>query len=174
MAQRVLERKLGRLGVGADLALVHHRALVLEQELDRVLNRENVARCALVAVIQHGRQGGAFAGAGGAHHQHQAPFFHDQFAQDHGHRQRGQRRNIHRDEADHRRKGAALAHGTDAEPAHTRQRPAHVELIHFFQFFDAVWRQYFCQQMKRRIGRKNLAVDGHALPIDPDQRGRVG
>ena len=43
LAQRVLQRDLERLGVGADLALVHDRLAIMEDELDRVLEREDVA-----------------------------------------------------------------------------------------------------------------------------------
>ena len=45
MAQHVAQRALERGGVLTDLALVDHRAPVLVQELDRVLDRDDVLAC---------------------------------------------------------------------------------------------------------------------------------
>ena len=42
--QRRAQRPVERLGVDADLALVHDRPLVLVQVLDRVFDRDDVAR----------------------------------------------------------------------------------------------------------------------------------
>src|SRR5581483_159395 len=66
LAQRILERGLERLGVGADLALVHDRLAALENELDRVFERQDVARHAAVAVVEERSKRSRFAGAGGA------------------------------------------------------------------------------------------------------------
>jgi hypothetical protein len=160
-------------GVGADLALVDHRLLVLEQELDRVLDGEDVARDLLVAVVHHRGQRGALAGAGGAHHQQQAALFHDQVAQDHGHAERLQRRDVGGDVADDGGVGAALAHGRKAEVAHALDRLRHVQLAGLFELGDAARRQHFGQQRLGGVRRQQLVVDRHALPVDLDQRRRV-
>jgi hypothetical protein len=64
-------------GVGADLALVDDRHLVLEQIFDRVFDGQDVARAVLVAVVQHRGDGGGLARAGGADDQHQPALLHD-------------------------------------------------------------------------------------------------
>ena len=56
-------RERGR--VEADLALVHDRLLVAVQVLDRVLDRDDVARRS-VDVVDHGGERGRLAGPGGA------------------------------------------------------------------------------------------------------------
>ena len=58
--------------VGAHLALVDHRSLVIVHVLDRVLDREDVARPLLVDSVDHRGEGGALSRAGRAHHKHQS------------------------------------------------------------------------------------------------------
>jgi hypothetical protein len=79
-AERIAERIPGAvaLRVHADLALGDHRALVVVQEFDRVLEREDMSRRIAVAVVDHRRQGGRLTGARGAHHNDQAVLLHDQ------------------------------------------------------------------------------------------------
>ena len=174
LAQRVLECGLQRLRVTADLALVHDRFLVLELVFNRVFDRENVPGELLVAAVDHRGQRGALARAGGAHHQDEPALFHDQFAQDGRQAQRVEFGDVLRDEADHHRITATLAHGADAKSAHTAQGHAHVELAGFFQLFDAVRGRHLGQQVARGIGRQDLVVDRHAFAVDLDQRRRVG
>src|SRR6185312_6694502 len=74
-----------RPGVGfriePDLALVDDRALVRMQELDRILDRHDVVRGALVAVIDHRRDRGGLARAGRADQEDEPAFEHDELAQ---------------------------------------------------------------------------------------------
>ena len=60
------------LRVGADLALVHDRGLVLVEELDRVLDRDDVHRLALVDRVDHRRERRRLTGAGRARHEDEA------------------------------------------------------------------------------------------------------
>ena len=53
LAQHVLQRAREPVRVGADLALVHDAALVLVQELDRVLDRHDVALALGVDDVDH-------------------------------------------------------------------------------------------------------------------------
>ena len=53
LAQRVHERRLRARRVGADFALVDHRALVGVQDLDRVLDRDDVGLARRVHVVDH-------------------------------------------------------------------------------------------------------------------------
>ena len=79
LAQGVLECDVEAFRIRADFALVYDRLLVLENELDRVLQRKDMAGLALVAIVDHRRQGGGLARAGCPHHQDQAALGHDHF-----------------------------------------------------------------------------------------------
>src|SRR5262249_5638360 len=71
LAQRGPQRRGERLGVGADLALVHQAVLGLVHELDRVLQRDDVLLPRRVDQVDHRGQRGGLAGAGGAGDQDQ-------------------------------------------------------------------------------------------------------
>jgi hypothetical protein len=71
LPQDVLQRCLEALGVGADLALVHHAALVLVQVLDRVLDRDDVLVPLGVDLVDHRRERGRLARARRSGHKHE-------------------------------------------------------------------------------------------------------
>ena len=127
-----------------------------------------------VAAVDHRRQRGGLARARGPHQEDEPALFHDHVAQHLGQAQRVELGNLLRDETDHHRVAATLAHGTDAEPAHTVERHTHVELAGFFELFDAVRRHHFGQQVAWGVERQDLVVDRHAFAVDLDQRRRVG
>ena len=56
LAQRVLERLLERVGVGADLALVDHAQLVRMQILDRIFDRQDVLAGLAVDLVDDRRE----------------------------------------------------------------------------------------------------------------------
>ena len=64
LTQRAAQRPVERLGVEADLALVHDRALVVVQVLDRVLDRDDVARPRAVHRVDQRRHARRLPGAG--------------------------------------------------------------------------------------------------------------
>src|SRR5688572_23879004 len=76
LAQGVLQRRLPRVGVDADLALGDDAVLVRVHVLDRVLDGDDVAVRVLVAVAEHGGERGGLARAGAADEQHQAALGH--------------------------------------------------------------------------------------------------
>ncbi len=174
LAQSVLQRRLQGMGVGADLALVDDRLLVLELVLDRVFHREDVARELCVAAVDHRSERGALARARRPHDQQQATLLEDQFAEDGRQVEAGQLRDVLRDEPHDHRVAAPLAHGAHAEAPHAGERHAHVELARFLQLLDAVRRHDLGQQVLRCIEGQQLAVDGHALAVDLDEDRGVG
>ncbi len=97
------------LGVEPDLALVHDRAFVRVQELDRVLDGDDVVGGVLVAVVDHRRQAGGLARTGGAHHEHEAALEHDEIGEGLGQAQVLQAWHIRGDIAQH--------HGGDSPAA---------------------------------------------------------
>ena len=64
------------------LPLGHQTAIVLMDELHRILHRQDVAVTVLVAKADHGRLGGGLAGASGADEEHQPAFGHGDLLQD--------------------------------------------------------------------------------------------
>ncbi len=66
LAQDAAQGALERRRVLADLALVDDRVAVAVQELDRVLDRDDVLGHRPVHVVDHRRERGRLAGAGGA------------------------------------------------------------------------------------------------------------
>ena len=72
LAQGRVQRGGEARAVHADLALADEAALALVHELDRILDREDVALHAAVDVIDHRRERGRLARAGLAGHQDQA------------------------------------------------------------------------------------------------------
>jgi hypothetical protein len=72
LAQRVPQAGVEGLEVGADLALADHAELLLEEQLDRILERHDVALDVLVHVLDQARQRGRLARAGDAGDEHQA------------------------------------------------------------------------------------------------------
>ena len=72
LAERVFERGGERLGVLADLALVHQAALVLVQELDRVLDRHDVRRARPVGQVEQRRERRRLTRSGRSGDQHEA------------------------------------------------------------------------------------------------------
>ena len=174
LAQRVLQRGVQRGGVAADLALVDQRALVGEQVFDRILDREDVTGHRLVAVLQHRRERGALAGAGGADHQDQAPLLGDQLAQDGGQGQAVQRRDDVRDVAEHRRDRAALAEAREPEAADLGNRDRHVELAVGVELGQVLRVEDLGDQRPRLGRREQLVGQLQHLPVDPDQHRHVG
>jgi hypothetical protein len=71
LAERVLERAREALRVGADLALVDDAPLVAVHELDRVLDRDDVAAALAVDLVEHRRERGALARPRGPGDEHE-------------------------------------------------------------------------------------------------------
>jgi hypothetical protein len=117
------------LGVGADLALVDDRALVLVQELDRVLDREDVVLMLAVDHVDHRRQRRALARAGRAGDEDESARFLGQLPQHLRHAERVERRDVLRDEAEGGADRAALEEAVDAEAGDAGDRVGEVELL---------------------------------------------
>jgi hypothetical protein len=160
--------------VSPDLALVDHRLLVREQELDRVLDREDVAGHLLVALLQHRRERGGLAGARGAHHEDQAALLEHQRVQQRRQVQRVECRDVVRNAAQHRGDRTALLEAAQAKAAHARQPDPDVELAGVFELLELRGRQQLGQQLARLGVRQRLVRQLQDLPVDLDEDRRVG
>ena len=72
LAQHVFERMVKRQSVQPDFALFDDALVVLEDEFDRIFQRDDVLFEIGVDVLDHRGQGGGLAAAGGAGDQHDA------------------------------------------------------------------------------------------------------
>ena len=117
LAQGRVQRGREARAVHADLALADEAVLALVHELDRVLDREDVALHAAVDVIDHGRERGRLARAGLAGHQDQAVVGAAHLPHRLGHLQLIEGQRLGRNGAEHRAHAVQLAHDVDAEAA---------------------------------------------------------
>ena len=84
LPQGIFQRHIERFRIHAHFALGHNAVAVFVDEFDRVFDADNVAVAVLVAITDHGRQGGGFTGAGRPHEYDQAALGHGQFLDDGG------------------------------------------------------------------------------------------
>ena len=97
-------------------------------ELDRILDGEDVAFLGLVLVVDHRREGGGFARAGRARHQHHAArLVGDRFERFRA-LQVGQRHDLRRNRPQYRRGAAVLHESVDAKARQVRDRERKVAL----------------------------------------------
>ena len=72
LAQNVYERVMKGQRIQADFALFDDRLVVFKNVFNRVFERDDVLFEIVVDVLDHGRERGGFAAAGGTGHQHDA------------------------------------------------------------------------------------------------------
>ena len=128
-AQRVGEG----LGVGMQLALIHHAVLVHVHEFDRILDGEDVIVPFGVDLVDHRCQRGGLARASRSGHQHQAARLIAQLAH-HGRKTKlVERLDLKRNKTKDGRSSAALIEGIGAEASQTLQAEREVELEIFLE-----------------------------------------
>ena len=119
LAQDASQGPVEGLRVGADLTLVDDRALVPVEELDRVLDRHDVARPGLVDLVDDRRERRRLAGAGRPRQQDDAPLLVGQLADHRREREVLDRPDRLGDRPRDDRHDAALAEGVDPKPTDT-------------------------------------------------------
>ena len=120
LAQHVLERVGEGPGVLADLALVDQAALVLVQELDRVLDGHDVVLAGPVGQVDQRRERRRLAGAGGAGHEHEATRQAGEVRDRRRDAEGLQRLDLEGDDAERRTQRVALLVHVHAEPGPAR------------------------------------------------------
>ena len=129
LAQDAAQRALEGRRVQADLALVDDRLAVRVQELDRVLDRDDVLVHRPVHVVDHRRERGRLAGAGGAGEQDDPALLLGEPGDDRRQQQLVDGLDVHRDGAHHHRDVAALAERVDAEAGEALELVGEVDLV---------------------------------------------
>ena len=128
LADDVAQRVGVALGVDADLALVDDAALVLVQDLDRVLDGDDVTVARAVDVVDHRRERRRLARAGGAGHEHEPARLVGELADDRRQAELLDARAFGRHPAQGHPDAAALAEHVDAEATDADERVGEVDL----------------------------------------------
>ena len=127
-----------RRNVRAQLALDDLALLAAVNELDRVFERDDVEAARGVQVIDHRRERGRLAGAGGAGDQHHALVVVAEFLDDGRQRQSVDARDVLRDRAKRRAEAGFLAEHVDAETPAVGRHIGEVEVVALAEVFVLV------------------------------------
>ena len=175
LAQRGLERLGKRERVDADLALVDDAPLVADEELDRVLDRHDVARLVGVDVIDHRGERGALARAGGPRDEDQAALLAGDLLQDLGKHELLDGGDLEGDHAQDHADGAALLEDVDAEPAEAGHAGREVQLVLGLELFFLVVVHDAERHPRDLLGRKAAGIlERHQRAVDAEHRREAG
>ncbi len=172
--QGALQGAVDRQGVLAQLALVDDGALVGVHKLNRIFDRENMTRGVLVAMIDHARLGGGFAGAGGADHQHHAALEHDQVFQHFWRAEQIQNRRIRLHKTQHHGDAVALHEHVDAETAEAPGLRGEVDFKILLEVLLLLRREDAHRQLFNKVRRHLRFADGEHLALDLEHGRCVG
>ena len=172
LAEDVLEGALERGRVGADLALVHHAQLVRVQVLDRVLDRHDVAALLAVDLVDHRRERGALAAAGGAGHEDEAVGLGAQLRADGREAELVEAQDLERDGAERAGHSAALHVDVGAEAREVLHAEREIELVRLFEVDLLVLGEDRVAELLAvdRAERRELQRDD--VPVDAKERRR--
>ena len=134
LAQGILQRRLPGIGVDTDFALRNDAALVLVNEFDRVLDRDDMTLTVLVAVIDQRRQRGGFPGSGTADKDHQTPLGHGDVLQHRRQTKLVERRDGQVDRPADNRHAPLLHQCIDAKTPDPRRRNGEIAFLGRFEF----------------------------------------
>ena len=170
LAQRRAQGRGEGQRVDADLALVDDRALVANQELDRVLDRHDVAGAIRVDVVDHRRERRRLAATGGPGHQNETARLHGDALDDLGQVQLVDRLHAEGDHAEDDADGAALHERVDAEAAQARKRVGEVDLVGLLEVRLLPRRHDRLADRVERFGLQALAVlQRHQCAVQAEQ-----
>ncbi len=172
-AHRAAQRPGEGFRVETHFALVDDGLLIRVQEFDRILDREDVVRGGLVAVVDHRRQGRRLAGAGGADHEDEPALQHHEVLEDVGHAEILELGHLGSDVAQHHRGIAALIEHIDAEAAEARLGDREIDLQLLVEMLDLFRGHQAERRLAHGLGTQDLLVDGKDLAFDLDLDRRI-
>jgi len=145
------------------------------QVLDGILDGDDVAGRILLAVANHGGQGGGLPRTGGAGHEDQSPLLHGQRLEHLGKAQLLELEDLVLHSPQHHRHGALLLVGVDPETAHALQGVDEVGLgMIALEPLPLTDRHDGEGQMLGHLGDQGLALDRIHVALDPQERDAVG
>ena len=156
--------------VPVHLALVDQAALRLVHELDRILDREDVVRPVVVAVVDLAGVRGRLAGAGGPGHEHQAARQHAQVLEHLRRVQVLERQHDGRDGAEPGAGAALLVEGVDAEAREFRNLEGKIGLEELFVRLALLVIHDVVHHAVHFFVRQRWHVDALDVAVDADHR----
>jgi hypothetical protein len=169
LAQDGLQRVLERLRVGEHLALIDETALVLVHELDGVLDRHDVLTALGIDLVDHGRERGGLAGAGGARDEDEALRTLRHLLDDRRQIQLAERPDLDGDDADGGGHRSALPVHVAAEAGQPLDAEGEVELVLFLELLLLPLVEHAVGQPLSVLGRQLLELgEGLQLAVLPD------
>jgi hypothetical protein len=171
LAQRRAQRVGEALRVDADLALVHDRAAIADQELDRILDRHDVTGAIAVDVVDHRGERGRLARARRARDEHEPAMLHRDVLDHLRQHQLIDRLDAERDRAEHDADGAALLEHVDAEAAEPGDAVGEVDFARVVEalLLDRVHDPE--RHLLDVLGREPLAaLERHERAVDAEHR----
>src|SRR5688572_5292028 len=174
LAQRVLERRVPRIGIHAHLALGDDAVLVVMDVLDRVLDGDDVPVAVLVAVADHRRERSGFPRARAAHHDDEAALGHDHVLE---HRRQvqilelGYRRG---DRPQHHADAPLLHEGAHAEAPDTARVDGEIALLGCLELLRLLVVHHGAGQLGGVLHVELLARHRRHLAVELDRRGKAG
>ena len=160
--------------IALDLALVDQAALGLVHELDRILDRDDVIRAIVVAVVDHAGERGRLARARRAGDQHQATRQHAQVAEDLRRLQVIEAQDHRGNVAEYGAGAAVLVEGVDAEAGQLRDLERKVGLEEFFVGLALLVVHDVIHHAVHFLVRQCWHVDALDVAIDADHRRHPG
>src|SRR6218665_535784 len=169
-AQGRFERGGERQCHRAYFALVDQAFLGLVHEFDRVFHRQDMAVLGFVQEIDHGRQRGRLARAGGAGHQHQPARLERQVGEDPRGVELLERQDFARNRAEHGGHAAVLGEGVDAKARQAFDFKREVDLQKFLIDFALGVAHDVVHHGMHRLVVERIDVDAPHVAVDPDHR----
>ncbi len=160
-----------RRNVRAELALDDLRLLAAMDELDRVFERDDVEPARGVQVVDHRRERGRLAGAGGAGDQHHALVVVAELLDDRWQRQLVDARDVLRNRAERGAEAGFLAVHVDAEAAAVGRHVGEVEVVALAEVFVLVLGEDLGEITLELRVADVAELDGHEVAVHA-QHGR--
>ena len=173
LAQGIFEGDIEGCGVDPHLPLGHQAAIVLMDELHRILHRQDVAVTVLVAKADHGRLGGGLAGTGGADEEHQPAFGHGDLLQDGRQHQLVKGGDAGLDAAQHHARHILLPEGADPKAPQRASLDGVVGLAGVQETLEVGLVQALPDQRQRRRIVEGGWSERHQTPVDLEGRGGI-
>ncbi len=162
------------LGIAVHFPLVDQTALVLVHEFDGILDGKDVVMEVLIDVVDHGRQGGGFARAGRARHQHQTPWEFGNLAKYLGGIKILKAQYRAGDGTKHGAGSTRLLEGVDPETRQIGHLEREVDLEIFLQLLALVVVHDVIDEGVHFPVLQGGQIDLANLPVNPDHRGNPG
>src|SRR5665213_4359640 len=143
-------------------------------ELDRILDRQDMALDALVDVVDHGGQRGRFAGAGLAGHQDQPVIGPAQRAHRFGQIELTERQRLRGYRPQHRPHAIELPHDIDAKAALAFERVGEVGAVFEFEAIDRLLRHDLIQGDLDQVRGQYFRAQWRKLPVQAYTRRIAG